>query len=314
MTRYAAILVAAWMLVGCRAPAPSFDVLAPYGSPTVPAPRTGAIGTSGTYYAPMNQGTQPTATAPVTPSPQGTTTPTAPPSSQPVAPPSSFMGASDTTLAAGAPDVSMASYQAGATHQVPPPATTIMSGPSSQGAVADAAGPTEQFVVHVESQRHAGQRCHATGRTAVLQFGRRTGQHQQSAVRQQQCSIVSAVHQSQDGGEQRYGGRRSSREHRVHGHLADPLSPTMSHRQRCLDKTRVAQIDSPNPSQRRGTRRKMTVHKSRGDRLHAGHGEPIGCGDRRLEQDQFLSLADFRETCGNTVACDVPSDRKPDAR
>ncbi len=135
MTRYAAILVAAWMLVGCRAPAPSFDMLAPYGSPKVPAPRTGAIGTSGTYYAPMNQGTQPTVTAPVNPSLPGTAVPNGTPSSQPAAP---NMGASATTMAAGTPDVSMASYQAGAPHQVTPPATTIVGGPSFPGAVADA--------------------------------------------------------------------------------------------------------------------------------------------------------------------------------
>src|SRR3972149_1614589 len=124
MTRYVAIFVAAWMLAGCRAPVPSFDFLAPYGSPTVPAPRTGSIGTSGTYYAPMTQGTQPAATAPVIPSASGTTAPVFPPPSQPQVPPSSYMGASNAPLEDEASNVALASYQAGPTHPVVPPATT----------------------------------------------------------------------------------------------------------------------------------------------------------------------------------------------
>ena len=59
MTRCVTIVAIAWMLVGCRAPAPSFDVLAPYGSPTVPPPRTGAVGTAGQYYAPTTPAGQP---------------------------------------------------------------------------------------------------------------------------------------------------------------------------------------------------------------------------------------------------------------
>lgn len=38
-------------LTGCHAPKPSFNFLAPYGSPTVPPPPTGAVGTSPGYYA-----------------------------------------------------------------------------------------------------------------------------------------------------------------------------------------------------------------------------------------------------------------------
>lgn len=38
-------------LTGCHAPKPSFNFLAPYGSPTVPPPPTGAVGTSPDYYA-----------------------------------------------------------------------------------------------------------------------------------------------------------------------------------------------------------------------------------------------------------------------
>jgi len=40
------------VLSGCRAPMPSFDLLAPYGKSCVPPPGTGTIGTGGTYYSP----------------------------------------------------------------------------------------------------------------------------------------------------------------------------------------------------------------------------------------------------------------------
>ena len=42
------------ILSGCRAPMPSFDLLAPYGTSRVPAPGTGTIGTGGAYYSPAN--------------------------------------------------------------------------------------------------------------------------------------------------------------------------------------------------------------------------------------------------------------------
>jgi hypothetical protein len=122
MTRYVAIFAVAWTLVGCRAPAPSFDLLAPYGSPTVPPPRTGSIGTAGTYYAPTTPGTQSPATAPTAPT---TTTPAVMPPSQPVAPPVSYMGTSNETLSGGTTSVAQASYQPGSTRQVDAPATTV---------------------------------------------------------------------------------------------------------------------------------------------------------------------------------------------
>ncbi len=122
MTRYVAIFAVAWMLVGCRAPAPSFDLLAPYGSPTVPPPRTGSIGTAGTYYAPTTPGTQSPATGPTAPT---TTTPAVAPQSRPAAPPVSYMGTSNETLSAGTTSVAQASYQPGSTRQVHVPATTV---------------------------------------------------------------------------------------------------------------------------------------------------------------------------------------------
>lgn len=51
--RWAAFLMgisALFGLAGCHAPTPSFNLLAPYGSPTVPPPPTGAVGTSPDYY------------------------------------------------------------------------------------------------------------------------------------------------------------------------------------------------------------------------------------------------------------------------
>ncbi len=47
MTRLLAIISLALLLLGCRAPTPSMNVFAPYGSATVPPPPTGAIGTPG---------------------------------------------------------------------------------------------------------------------------------------------------------------------------------------------------------------------------------------------------------------------------
>ncbi len=52
-------------LIGCRAPAPSLDVLAPYGSAVVPPPGTGTVGTLGNYYgAPKAGAAAPPATPP----------------------------------------------------------------------------------------------------------------------------------------------------------------------------------------------------------------------------------------------------------
>jgi len=52
MKRYWAIALITCFLAGCRAPTPSMNFLAPYGSATVPAPPTGSVGTSNDYYAP----------------------------------------------------------------------------------------------------------------------------------------------------------------------------------------------------------------------------------------------------------------------
>ena len=59
MNRLIVAFVALVVLAGCRAPMPSFDPLAPYGSTRVPAPGTGSYGSPDTYY----QG--PEATTPV---------------------------------------------------------------------------------------------------------------------------------------------------------------------------------------------------------------------------------------------------------
>ncbi len=86
--------------MGCHAPTPSVDsmsVLAPYGSATVPPPKTGTVGTSGAYYVP----------------------PTAPPAAasgasatQPGTAPGAFMGAANAPTPAAGSAVIPASYSA----------------------------------------------------------------------------------------------------------------------------------------------------------------------------------------------------------
>jgi hypothetical protein len=49
MMRYATGLIAVMCLVGCRAPAPSFNAFAPYGTPHVAPPTTGSVGTPNSY-------------------------------------------------------------------------------------------------------------------------------------------------------------------------------------------------------------------------------------------------------------------------
>ena len=61
MKRLAALLTLVTLMAGCRAPMPSFDVLAPYGTTRVPPPATGTMGTPDTYYQ-----------APASPAPQYT--------------------------------------------------------------------------------------------------------------------------------------------------------------------------------------------------------------------------------------------------
>jgi hypothetical protein len=73
MMRYVLIVALSAGVIGCRAPAPSLDVLAPYGSAVVPPPGTGTVGTLGNYYGPAQQGAAaPTAipTAPMAAPPQ----------------------------------------------------------------------------------------------------------------------------------------------------------------------------------------------------------------------------------------------------
>jgi hypothetical protein len=81
--------------LGCRAPTPSFNVLAPYGSATVPPPATGSVGTGAGYYAPLGPGV---------PSPGPVTVPSSPspvygPQSPAVLPPASYLGGAQPTEA-----------------------------------------------------------------------------------------------------------------------------------------------------------------------------------------------------------------------
>lgn len=102
------ILVAASLilaLAGCHAPTPSMNVLAPYGSATVPPPATGAVGTSGDYYAPPNPAATGSAPAAL---PNTTTSPTG-------AAPGAFMGAESEPTPAGSSGVVPASYTPGTT-------------------------------------------------------------------------------------------------------------------------------------------------------------------------------------------------------
>jgi hypothetical protein len=56
MKRFAAFSALIMLLGGCRAPMPTIDLLAPYGSPRVPPPGTGTYGSPNSYY----QGNSPT--------------------------------------------------------------------------------------------------------------------------------------------------------------------------------------------------------------------------------------------------------------
>ena len=130
MARYVTILIAACLLVGCRAPTPSFNVLAPYGSPTVPPPRTGAVGTAGQYYAPTAPAGQSPAALPAT-APVGSpqSVPAAPPAAPPAVPPVSYMGAVQDDLTDQAVPVAQASYEPGSTLADSLPATTVSDDP-----------------------------------------------------------------------------------------------------------------------------------------------------------------------------------------
>ena len=72
MMRNLAILLFALLAAGCHAPTPSMTDFAPFGSTVVPPPRTGAIGSSGSYYPNGATQAQPSTTVPVTPQPSST--------------------------------------------------------------------------------------------------------------------------------------------------------------------------------------------------------------------------------------------------
>ncbi len=112
MTRLLAITSLVLVLVGCRAPTPSMNVFAPYGSATVPPPPTGAIGNSGSYYAPQgSSGAAGQVTSPATGGATGSGV-----QFQTGTPPASFMGTNNVpTPAVGRPAVAQASFEPGTT-------------------------------------------------------------------------------------------------------------------------------------------------------------------------------------------------------
>jgi hypothetical protein len=61
MKRVAFVFLLSFAFVGCRAPMPSANLLAPYGSKCVTPPPTGSINASGNYYTPA---TTPSSTVP----------------------------------------------------------------------------------------------------------------------------------------------------------------------------------------------------------------------------------------------------------
>ena len=116
------IVGTAWLavfLVGCRAPTPSFNVLAPWGSATVPPPPTGSVGTSADYYAPptpppaaSGSGAAPNRTsnaAPNSPPPSGGSEATGT-SLQRGTPPRTFIGEGNSSAVAIDRSVMPASY------------------------------------------------------------------------------------------------------------------------------------------------------------------------------------------------------------
>jgi len=142
MTRSMAIVLCVCTLIGCRAPAPSWNFLAPYGSPTVPPPRTGAVGTGGTYYAPTTPDPQAPAVNGAISAPGAGVMPPAAGGVVPPAPPSvSFSDAANDAISRDDREVAAASYEPGSTHgsdtltritdDVPLPASSARAGESS---------------------------------------------------------------------------------------------------------------------------------------------------------------------------------------
>lgn len=114
MSRVVVVALLVALSSGCRAPQPSFNFLAPYGSPTVPPPPTGSVGVSGDYYAPPAAGAAPAAGAPPASgvgAPSGAAgTGTQFQSGSP--PTGSFMGSSHTpTLSRNTSNIALASYE-----------------------------------------------------------------------------------------------------------------------------------------------------------------------------------------------------------
>jgi len=124
------VLVAA---LGCRAPMPAFNPLAPYGSTRVPPPATGNVNQPNSYYSPTGQ---PASGQPTLTTPPRTGYPANPPgngwSAQPSPPTTTTASASQTTLPsasvvpAPASGVALASYPAAV---VPPPEKPSSSAP-----------------------------------------------------------------------------------------------------------------------------------------------------------------------------------------
>ncbi len=140
----AVVAMAAFALSGCRAPMPSFDGFAPFGSTRVPPPPTGAYKQAGNYYsaAPANAPTATSnpartapagsATAPISPPPAGSSPPNLvkPPAFGATAPIGSLPGFVGVGNSPGG-GIAPVSYQAPATRT----ATTAAPAVSTTGSV-----------------------------------------------------------------------------------------------------------------------------------------------------------------------------------
>lgn len=116
MVRFSICLLAILAMVGCRAPMPTFNPLAPYGPTRIPPPGTGSYGAADTYYQPGSGAS--TASEPVGTGFRSTTNATATPSAANVANAASNGGAA-------ADDAAMtASHNSSKTQLVPAAAVT----------------------------------------------------------------------------------------------------------------------------------------------------------------------------------------------
>lgn len=113
MFRSAAIVVICVSFMGCRAPKPSMNVFAPYGSSRVPPPATGSMTNPNAYYQPPNGA--PPAQAP-TQTPAGATTAPSLGSPVPAGSTPGFLGASqEPTPADPSQPVALAAFEVEAT-------------------------------------------------------------------------------------------------------------------------------------------------------------------------------------------------------